>query len=214
MMISPIDDTRPVRDGEQLDVARLQDYLAAHLPAAAGNTLAVEQFPHGHSNLTYLIRSGRPRMGSASPPVRQSRQDGPRHGPRVPHTVAALPRLPPAPPPLLYCDDESILGAPFYLMERRKGVILRGSPPRDRPIPPDLVRRLCETLVDNMALLHSLDYRAAGLDDLGKPSGYVEPRYPAGSSGIRMPAPTKCPTSSERSSGWRPTARPNQIWRP
>ena len=69
---------------------------------------------------------------------------------------------PPAPRPVLYCEDESILGAPFYLMERRSGVILRGSPSPDRPIPPDLVRRLCETLVDRMAELHALDYRAAG----------------------------------------------------
>ena len=57
MTTSPIDDTRPVREGEQLDVARLQDYLAAHLPETAGVPLAVEQFPHGHSNLTYLIRA-------------------------------------------------------------------------------------------------------------------------------------------------------------
>ncbi len=80
----------------------------------------------------------------------------------------------PAPAPVLYCEDESVLGAPFYLMERRRGVILRGTPPADRPIPPELVRRLCETLVDNMAQLHALDYRAAGLDDLGKPQGYVD----------------------------------------
>ena len=74
---------------------------------------------------------------------------------------------------MLYCEDESILGAPFYLMETTRGVILRGSPSADRPMTPDLVRRLCETLVDRMAELHALDYRAAGLEDLGKPQGYA-----------------------------------------
>jgi aminoglycoside phosphotransferase (APT) family kinase protein len=75
---------------------------------------------------------------------------------------------------VLYCEDESILGVPFYLMERRRGVILRGSPTADRPLSPDLIRRLCETLVDRMAELHALDYRAAGLEEVGKPQGYVE----------------------------------------
>ncbi len=81
---------------------------------------------------------------------------------------------PPAPRPVLYCEDESILGAAFYLMERRRGVILRGSSTADRPLTPDLIRQLCETLVDRMAELHALDYRAAGLDEVGKPQGYVE----------------------------------------
>ena len=67
----------------------------------------VEQFPHGHSNLTYLIRTGRPGMGPAPAALWQSRQDGPRHGPRVPHPLPALPCLSPAPAPLLYCEDES-----------------------------------------------------------------------------------------------------------
>ena len=52
----------------------------------------------------------------------------------------------------------AILGAPFYLMERRRGIILRRPPAADQPIRPRLVRRLCETLVDSLARLHSLDY--------------------------------------------------------
>ena len=62
-------------------------------------------------------------------------------------------------------------GAPFYLMERRRGIILRKPPPADRPMPPEAVRRLCESLIDGLARLHSLDYEAAGLGDLGKPEG-------------------------------------------
>ena len=92
-------------------------------------------------------------------------------------------------------------------MERRKGVILRGSPPRDRPIPPELVRRLCETLVDNMALLHSLDYRAAGLDDLGKPQGYVE-RQVTGWIKRYQDARTDDVPDLERTMAWLAANRP------
>jgi len=172
-MSAPIDEPRPVRAGEQLDLARLRDYLSAHLPGAEG-PLEVEQFPHGHSNLTYLLRMGDQEWVLRRPPFGNRVKTAHDMG----REYRILSRLchvyQPAPAPSLYCDDETILGAPFYLMERRKGVILRGTPPPDRPIPPELVRRLCETLVDNMALLHALDYRAAGLDDLGKPQGYVD----------------------------------------
>ncbi len=172
-MSAPIDEPRPVRAGEQLDSARLQAYLASHLPGAEG-PLAVEQFPHGHSNLTYLIRLGDQEWVLRRPPFGNRVKTAHDMG-REYRILSRLCRVyEPAPAPALYCEDESVLGAPFYLMERRKGVILRGTPPPDRPIPPELVRRLCETLVDNIALLHGLDYHAAGLDDLGKPQGYVD----------------------------------------
>ena len=122
---------------------------------------------------------------------------------------------PPAPTPLLYCDDESILGAPFYLMERRKGVILRGSPPRDRPISPELVQRLCETLVDNMALLHSSTTTPPGSTIWASPEGYVE-RQVSGWIKRYQDARTDdvADLRANRWSGWRPTARRNQTWRP
>ena len=145
MSASPIDDTRPVREGEQLDVARLQEYLASHLPKAAG-PLAVEQFPHGHSNLTYLVRTGDQEWVLRRPPFGNRVKTAHDMG-REYRILSRLCRVyDPAPAPVLFCEDESILGAPFYLMERRQGVILRGAPPPDRPIPPELVRRLCETL--------------------------------------------------------------------
>jgi aminoglycoside phosphotransferase (APT) family kinase protein len=75
---------------------------------------------------------------------------------------------------LFYCDDESILGAPFYLMKPIHGVILRRDPPPGFDFPPEKARRLSESFVENLALLHSLDYAAVGLADLGKPQGYLE----------------------------------------
>jgi aminoglycoside phosphotransferase (APT) family kinase protein len=162
-----------VRDGEQLDVARLQDYLAAHLPGAEG-PLAVQQFLYGHSNLTYLVRVGNCEWVLRRPPFGNRVKTAHDMG-REYRILARLCHVyGPAPAPALYCEDENVIGAPFYLMERRRGIILRGKPPADGPIPPDLVRRLCETLVDNMAQMHAVDFRAAGLEDLGKPQGYIE----------------------------------------
>jgi aminoglycoside phosphotransferase (APT) family kinase protein len=195
-----------VRDGEQLDVSRLHDYLAANLPQAHG-PLEVEQFPHGHSNLTYLLRMSNQEWVLRRPPF----------GNRVKtaHDMAReyriLSRLcyvyKPAPAPTIYCDDESVIGAPFYLMERRRGIILRGKPPADRPVPPELVRGLCETLVDHMAELHALDYRAAGLADLGKPEGYVE-RQVAGWIKRYHDARTDDVPDLERTASWLAENRP------
>jgi aminoglycoside phosphotransferase (APT) family kinase protein len=67
-----------------------------------------------------------------------------------------------------------VIGAAFYVMERRRGLILRKTLPAGMTIDPDLARRLSCALIDNLAVLHSLDYQAAGLADFGKPEGYVE----------------------------------------
>jgi aminoglycoside phosphotransferase (APT) family kinase protein len=83
------------------------------------------------------------------------------------------PIYPPAPEVLLYCADDSVLGAPFYLMNPIRGIILRRDPPAEIELDAATARRLSESFVDNLALLHKLDYNGAGLADLGKPEGYV-----------------------------------------
>lgn len=167
-----LDQTREIREGEQLDLAQLEPYLRSHLPAAEG-PLVVEQFPAGHSNLTYSVRLGeydlvlrRPPFGSkvkaAHDMGREFRVLSKLHG-----------AYPPAPQPLLYCDDTALLGAPFYVMHRIRGVIIRKELPPGMLLPPDAARRLSESFIDNLAALHALDYAAIGLGDLGKPEGYM-----------------------------------------
>jgi aminoglycoside phosphotransferase (APT) family kinase protein len=80
---------------------------------------------------------------------------------------------PPAPAPYLYCEDTSVLGAPFYVMERRHGVVLRSALPSGLCADATTMRRLSCSFIENLACLHAIDYRAAGLADLGKPAGYV-----------------------------------------
>jgi aminoglycoside phosphotransferase (APT) family kinase protein len=78
------------------------------------------------------------------------------------------------PRPLLFCEDEEILGAPFYVMERVTGIILRAQPPRGLELSPELMRGLSEAFIENLAEIHEVDYEAAGLGDLGSPQGYVK----------------------------------------
>jgi aminoglycoside phosphotransferase (APT) family kinase protein len=83
------------------------------------------------------------------------------------------PVYPKVPRPVLFCDDESVLGAPFYLMERVSGVILRARPPEALELTPQLMRRLSESFIQSLAEIHEVDYEAAGLGELGRADGYV-----------------------------------------
>ena len=166
------DEPKPVRDGEELDVAALGAYLDREL--GAHGAVRVEQFPGGHSNLTYLVHHGdreyvlrRPPFGSK---VKSAHDMG--------REVAVLSKLAPvyarAPRVFAYDAAGDVLGAPFYLMERRRGIILRKDLPAELAADHARVRRVCELLVDALAELHAVDYAAAGLGDFGKPVGYIE----------------------------------------
>jgi aminoglycoside phosphotransferase (APT) family kinase protein len=81
---------------------------------------------------------------------------------------------PPAPEVLLYCEDESVIGAPFYLMQPVHGIILRRDPPAALNFTANMARGLSESFVANLAALHQLDYGGIGLGTLGNPDGYLE----------------------------------------
>jgi len=162
-----------LRPGEELDLTRLEPFLRTHFPDATG-PLEIAQFPSGHSNLTYLLRFGDRELVLRRPPFGtkvKSAHDMSREC-RVLEKLHAA--YPPAPEVVLYCDDISILGSPFYVMKPIQGVILRRSLPAGLNFTADVARRLSESFVDNLARLHGLDYSAIGLADLGKPQGYLE----------------------------------------
>ncbi len=204
-----IDEAGSVRSGEELDLEKLVTYLAENLPgAAASDPLVVEQFPHGHSNLTYLVRLGDRELVLRRPPFGNRVKSAHDMG-REYRILSRLCRVyEPAPCPLLFCEDEGVLGAPFYLMERRRGIILR-RPPVDRSIPPEMVRRLCESLIVGLARLHALDYAAAGLADLGKAEGYVE-RQVTGWSRRYRDAQTDDLPALDRAAEWLAAHRPGE----
>ena len=166
------DSTKPVREGEGLDLARLEPYLRGHFPDFGG-ALLVKQFPSGHSNLTYSVSLGEKEMVLRRPPFGSKVKSAHDMG-REYNVLAKLHTAYPTPRPLLYCTDDSVLGAPFYVMERVRGVILRRNLPAGLALPHDIARKLSESFIDNLAALHGLDYAALGLGELGKPQGYLE----------------------------------------
>ena len=170
----PVDEPGPVRPDEQIDLEQLQVYLKPHFPESVGQ-LSLEQFHGGHSNLTYLLRLGEQEFVLRRPPfgntVRSAHDMG--------REFRVLSRLydvyKPAPRALHHCTDHSVIGDEFYLMERRVGLVLRGhNTPDVLERDPGQVRSLCMAFVENLAQLHALDYRQAGLGDLGRPQGYIE----------------------------------------
>ena len=168
-----IDQPTTVRTGEELDLLRLADYLAQHLPNAKG-PLVVEQFPSGYSNLTYLLRMGAQELVLRRPPFGANIKSAHDMG-REYKVLAGLRRVyAKVPTPLLHCEDETVIGAPFYVMARVRGMVLRAHSAHDLLLPPPLMQRLAEQAIDTLAEIHGLDVATAGLADLGRPQGYVE----------------------------------------
>lgn len=171
-MTDLIDRTKPMRTGEELDRDKLEAFLVANIPGLE-TPIAIEQFPSGHSNLTYLVRSGARELVLRRPPfgskVKTAHDMGREH--RILSRLHAV--YDRAPKPLAYTADASILGAPFYVMERISGLILRRGLPPGFDLTPERARALSRATIEGLAELHALDYAAAGLGDLGKPEGYV-----------------------------------------
>lgn len=181
----------PVRAGEALNEASLAEFLARAVPGLGdvrATDLEISQYAGGYSNLTYLVRVTH---GAAArdatelvlrrPPFGVRGGTGRGHAHDVLREFRLLRALRPASGPapfarvpqvLAACEDDSVLGAPFFVMERVRGVILRGRP--GDPVPdPATLRGLSERFVTELAALHAVDWQASGLAEFGRPAGYV-----------------------------------------
>ncbi|HEY0784018.1 MAG TPA: phosphotransferase family protein [Thermoanaerobaculia bacterium] len=201
---APLDRAKPVRAGEELPVEPLAAWLARELPdfVSGAAELTVEQFPGGHSNLTYLLRSGDRELVLRRPPhgstVRTAHDMGREH--RVLSRLATV--YPKAPRALAACPDPAVIGAPFYVMERVRGIILRHPrPPRGVALTPEVMRHLSQAAVDGLAELHAVSPEAAGLADLGRPDGYAA-RQVAGWGERWQKARTEEMAEVERAFAW------------
>jgi len=168
-----LDHPAAIRQGEELDLATLEPYLRRHFPNEAG-ALQVRQFPSGHSNLTYSLQLGARELVLRRPPFGSKVKSAHDMGREFRVLSKLHSAYAPAPEVLLYCDDDAILGAPFYVMEPIRGIILRRNLPHGLDFPAEKVRRLSESFVDNFIHLHRVDYAAVGLSDLGRPEGYLK----------------------------------------
>ncbi len=168
-----LDQPDSVREQEQFDPERLRPFLEGAFPGARG-PISLLQFRKGHSNLTYLVSLGEHEAVLRRAPFGANIKSAHDMG-REFRILSGLQGLyPRAPRPIAFCDDESVIGARFYLMERKHGVILRNeAPPPGVTFTPELIRATSTALVDNLAALHAVDVGQGPLAALGKPQGYV-----------------------------------------
>jgi aminoglycoside phosphotransferase (APT) family kinase protein len=165
-------ETKAVRPGEEVNATDLRSYLQTTM-GAESSEIDISQFPAGSSNLTYLVKMGANEYVLRRPPfgntVRTAHDMG-----REFNVLSKLSAVyGPAPKPLLFCEDEAVIGSEFYLMERRRGLIIRGRAPEELTASSQLQQEVCKSFIGNLAELHSLDYKAAGLGDLGRGEGYA-----------------------------------------
>jgi aminoglycoside phosphotransferase (APT) family kinase protein len=161
-----------VRPGEELDVAAVDRWLRGVDPALAPGLPEVTQYTGGASNWTYRLRYPNRDLVLRRPPAgtkARSAHDMAREF-RVQRALKPVFALVPAMVGL--CQDASVLGTDFYVMERIDGLVPRARLPDDARLGPDGARRLCEALVDRLVELHAVDPAAAGLAALGKGPGY------------------------------------------
>jgi len=168
-----VPEVAPIRAGEEIDVGALAEFLRGKVEGAERD-LQVEQFPGGHSNLTYLVRAGyreyvlrRPPLGPVAPKAHDMVREF-----RV--LEAVHPVFPPAPCVYVLCEDPTVIGATFFLMERRKGLVLRRELPPDVAAEPRFPRQVSEGFVDCLSQLHSIDVGREPLAGLGRPEGFLD----------------------------------------
>src|SRR5579864_8159154 len=160
-------DVAAVRKGEELDVNRLAEYLRDKIEGVDSG-IEVQQFPFGHSNLTYRLTAGkreyvlrRAPLGPVAPKAHDMARE---------YQVlrAVHPYFREAPNVFHLCQDPTVIGAVFYIMERRRGIILRDHVPAEIKRLPDHGHLISEAFVDCLVRLHAVDLQSSGLLTLGK----------------------------------------------
>ncbi|MBU1713415.1 MAG: phosphotransferase family protein [Proteobacteria bacterium] len=168
-----IDNATAIRKGEELNTARIEEFIKDSIPGLNGS-LKINQFPKGHSNLTYLLSVGDNEFVLRRPPFgrkAKSAHDMSREY-RILKALSPVYRY--CPEPFIYSEDETIMGCPFYIMQRIRGIILRRDFPANLILTPSQVKELYQKVLNIQYDLHTIDYNRIGLDNIGKPDGYVK----------------------------------------
>ena len=194
------DQSTNIRPGEELNLAQLTTYLNQTLRNLTG-TLTATQFPGGYSNLTYLLKMGEQEMVLRRPPFGAAVKSGHDMGREYKILGALSKQYAKVPKTFAYSESDDIIGAPFYLMERVKGIILRANMPTEAQPKPTQMREIAEALVTTFVELHQVDYKAVGLETLGRGEGYVE-RQISGWTRRYLKAKTEEVASIEQVAKW------------
>ncbi|HSP22591.1 MAG TPA: phosphotransferase family protein [Planococcus sp. (in: firmicutes)] len=173
-MSETMNGTIAVRPGEELDNVRLHQFLKKSIEGLPEGELQIRQFGAGHSNLTYALAVGgwegvlrRPPLGPVAPRAHDMEREF--------SILSALhPLFPAAPRPYIFSHDPAIVGSPFFVMERRHGVVLDTEFPEGVEPSAELGRRISELMVDQLVKLHAIDYTKTPLAEMAKPEGFME----------------------------------------
>ena len=168
-----IDQPKSVRKEDRLNKHKLSVYLSAHLDDFnIEDDLQIKQFPGGASNLTYLLVWNNNQVILRTAP-RGANIKGAHDMGREYKVLSILKNnFDYSPKALLYCDDNEIIGRPFYLMQKIEGIIPRKSFPMS--VSAEQANNLCKELIDVHVALHEIDIRKTGLVELGKAQGYIQ----------------------------------------
>ncbi len=172
-MISEVDQAVKIREGQSINTDSLETYLRNSMQLPVSH-LEVLQFPSGYSNLTYLLKFGEKELVLRMPPKGVNIKSGHDMHREFRILSGLHPIYNKVPKPYLFCDDERILGAPFYVMERLRGIIYRGHTPKKLLPDPNQMKNLSEAFVNTLVEIHSFNYNDAGFEELGRPDGYVK----------------------------------------
>ena len=168
-----IDKAGVIRDGEELDLEALQQHLEPILGASAAE-LQIKQFPGGFSNLTYLLSSGVEKWVLRRPPF-GSKVKSAHDMSREFKILSAIQEVfPYGPKPIHFCENSDVLGCDFYLMTYIEGLVIRRDYPSNFDLSPDQVRAQLLNFFDVLSAIHSVDLEKAGLQNFGRPEGYVQ----------------------------------------
>jgi aminoglycoside phosphotransferase (APT) family kinase protein len=172
--MSEPDQTIGIRAGEELPAEVVERFVREHVAGVPGGPMEIREFAAGRSNLTYLLRiDGWEAVLRRQPlgPVPPRAHDMVREARLLEHMARVFPL---APRPYAVCEDAALIGVPFYVMERKHGVVLDASFPASIEVVPELCQRISETVVSTLVKLHGIDWRAAGLEAFGHPEGFLE----------------------------------------
>ncbi|ABC33269.1 predicted aminoglycoside phosphotransferase [Hahella chejuensis KCTC 2396] len=205
------DNAGVVRAGEELNASAIDGFLKQHVSGLHGEP-HIKQFPGGASNLTYLLQYPDQEFVLRRPPFGRKAKSAHDMG-REYRVMQGLRELYPYVPAMVaFCEDESIIGGEFYVMERLKGVILRGDPPAGLNFSESDQRALCRNMVDRLVELHQADWESTTLKALLKEGDYVERQIDGWCDRYRRAKTDDAPDFEEVMS-WLQQHRPKQIRR-
>lgn len=168
-----IDSPKNIRDGEEFPIENLEIFLKEN--DFEINNLIFKQFPSGYSNLTYFLKSSSKEFVLRRPPFGAKSLKGGHDMLREYNVLKNLKsQFNKVPKVHLYCDNDDIIGAPFYIMDRVEGYIIRPNLQEQDSPGEEVIRNVSDSLVSTLVELHNVDINEANLNNLGKIDGYVK----------------------------------------